>query len=77
MERTDTVVDRPLRRQIDEATSQGTSILVTCQRGAECPLRVARSTDRLNTGVEFIGRGLECQGLARPLVELARHFVQV
>src|SRR5712691_8146480 len=37
----------------------------------------AGSTGRRNTGVKSLCRGFESQGLAGPLVELARHFVQV
>lgn len=45
--------------------------------GREWPLYPAGSTDRRNTGVKSICRGLERQGLAWPFIELASYFVQV
>ena len=42
-----------------------------------CPLYAAGSPGRRNTCVKSLGRGFEPQGLARPLIELARHIVQM
>src|SRR3974390_1806976 len=42
-----------------------------------CPLWSAGSTDRRNTCVKSLCWGFKPQGLTRPLVELACHFVQV
>src|SRR3974390_2419697 len=47
------------------------------ERAIECPVYPAGSTDRRNTCVKSLCWGFKPQGLARPLVELACHFVQV
>ena len=47
------------------------------QAAPPCPFRAAGSTGRRNTGVKSLCWGFKLQGLARPFVELASHFVQM
>src|SRR5271170_6721645 len=42
----------------------------------QCPLMVAGSTGRRNTGAKSLCRGFKLQGLTWPFVELTSHFVQ-
>src|SRR6267154_926333 len=42
-----------------------------------CPLSVAGSTGRCNTGVKSLCGGFESQGLTWPFVELTLYFVQM
>src|SRR4249919_2407849 len=46
-------------------------------RGVRCPLWVAGSTGRRNTGVKSLGWGFVFQGLPWPFVELTRDFVEM
>jgi len=45
--------------------------------GTQRPLSTATSTGRRNTSIKLLGRGFEPQSLARPFVDLTRHFIQV
>src|SRR5665811_1563414 len=46
-------------------------------RGDECPLRVAGSTGRCNTGVKSLRWGFKLQGLTWSFIELTRHLIQI
>src|SRR6266403_1981911 len=50
---------------------------ISAKVGRLCPVRVAGSTGRRNTGVKFLCWGFKSQGLAWPLIELAGYFVEM
>ena len=47
------------------------------RNSGELSAMVAGSTGRCNTGVKSLCWGFKLQGLARPFVELTRHFVEM
>src|SRR5215475_2308870 len=44
---------------------------------AQCPVCLAGSSGRCNTGTKSFGRGLEAQSLAGPFIELPSHSVEL